>query len=328
MANSASPEQSQNHCSTVNSSIPLVQGDLPTLTLSGKIRVTVTFFLFLLSTTFNASFLLKLHKWTQKKEKGKKLSRMQVLLKHLTLANLLETLVVMPLDATWNVTVQWHAGEALCKALSYLKLLSMYAPAFMTVVISLDRSLAVTRPLAVKSNRKFGQSMTGLAWILSGVLAGPQLYVFRMIHLADSSGQIEVFSQCVTHGSFPQWWHQAFYNFFTFSFLFIIPLLIMLICNAKIIFALTQVLHRDPHKLQWNQSKNNIPRARLRTLKMTVAFATSFAVCWTPYYALGIWYWFDPEMLNKVPDPVNHFFFLFAFLNPCFDPLIYGYFSL
>ncbi|XP_012667597.1 gonadotropin-releasing hormone receptor isoform X2 [Otolemur garnettii] len=186
MANSASPEQSQNHCSTVNSSIPLVQGDLPTLTLSGKIRVTVTFFLFLLSTTFNASFLLKLHKWTQKKEKGKKLSRMQVLLKHLTLANLLETLVVMPLDATWNVTVQWHAGEALCKALSYLKLLSMYAPAFMTVVISLDRSLAVTRPLAVKSNRKFGQSMTGLAWILSGVLAGPQLPLHHpSSHYAD-----------------------------------------------------------------------------------------------------------------------------------------------
>ncbi|XP_045387730.1 gonadotropin-releasing hormone receptor isoform X1 [Lemur catta] len=328
MANNASPEQNQNHCSAVNSSIPLMQGNLPTLTLSGKIRVMVTFFLFLLSTTFNASFLLKLQKWTQKKEKGKKLSRMKVLLKHLTLANLLETLIVMPLDGMWNITVQWYAGEFLCKVLSYLKLFSMYAPAFMMVVISLDRSLAITRPLAVKSNSKLGQSMIGLAWILSSVFAGPQLYIFRMIHLADSTGQTEVFSQCVTHCSFPQWWHQAFYNFFTFSFLFIIPLLIMLICNAKIIFTLTRVLHQDPHKLQLNQSKNNIPRARLRTLKMTVAFATSFTVCWTPYYVLGIWYWFDPEMLNRVSDPVNHFFFLFAFLNPCFDPLIYGYFSL
>lgn len=61
---------------------------------------------------------------------------------------------------------------------------------------------------------------------------------------------------------------------------------------------------------------------------MTVAFATSFTVCWTPYYVLGIWYWFDPDMVNRVSDPVNHFFFLFAFLNPCFDPLIYGYFSI
>nr|XP_004665429.2 gonadotropin-releasing hormone receptor isoform X1 [Jaculus jaculus] len=328
MVSGASPEQDPSHCSAANSSAPLAQGSLPTLTLSGKIRVTMTFLLFLLSATFNACFLLKLQKWTQKKEKGRKLSRMKVLLKHLTLANLLETLIVMPLDGLWNVTVQWHAGEPLCKVLSYLKLFSMYAPAFMVVVISLDRSLAITRPLALQNHGKLEQSMTGLAWILSSVLAGPQLYIFKMIYLADGSGHTGVFSQCATHCSFPRWWHQAFYNLFTFSCLFVVPLLIMLLCNARIILTLTRVLRRDPHKLQLNQSKNNIPRARLRTLKMTVAFATSFIICWTPYYVLGIWYWFDPEMLNKVSDPVNHFFFLFAFLNPCFDPLIYGYFSL
>ncbi|XP_037684882.1 gonadotropin-releasing hormone receptor isoform X2 [Choloepus didactylus] len=174
MAISASPEQSQDHCPAVNSSFPLMQGNLPTLTLSGKIRATVTFLLLLLSTAFNTSFLLKLQRWTQKKEKGKKLSRMKVLLKHLTLANLLETLIVMPLDGMWNITVQWYGGEFLCKVLSYLKLFSMYAPAFMMVVISLDRSLAITRPLAVKRNSKIGQSMIGLAWILSGIFAGPQ----------------------------------------------------------------------------------------------------------------------------------------------------------
>ncbi|XP_045690547.1 gonadotropin-releasing hormone receptor isoform X2 [Phyllostomus hastatus] len=178
MANSASLEQNQNHCSSVNSSSPLMQGHLPTLTLSGKIRVTLTFFLFLLSTAFNASFLLKLKKWTQKKEKGKKLSRMKVLLKHLTLANLLETLIVMPLDGMWNITVQWYGGEILCKVLSYLKLFSMYAPAFMMVVISLDRSMAITRPLAV-SNSRPGQSLIGLAWLLSGLFAGPQLPLHR-----------------------------------------------------------------------------------------------------------------------------------------------------
>lgn len=174
MANGASAEQSQNHCSSINSSSPLMQGSLPTLTLSGKIRVTVTFFLFLLSTTFNATFLLKLKQWTQKKEKGKKLSRMNVLLKHLTLANLLETLIVMPLDGMWNITVQWYGGELLCKVLSYLKLFSMYAPAFMMVVISLDRSLAITRPLPV-SNSKLGQSLIGMAWLLSSLFAGPQV---------------------------------------------------------------------------------------------------------------------------------------------------------
>ncbi|XP_004590912.2 gonadotropin-releasing hormone receptor isoform X2 [Ochotona princeps] len=183
MANSAVSEQNQNHCLAINNSILVMQANLPTLTLSGKIRVTITFFLFLLSTTFNASFLLRLQKWTQK---GKTLSRMKVLLKHLTLANLLETLIVMPLDGMWNITVQWYAGEFLCKVLSYLKLFSMYAPAFMMVVISLDRSLAITRPLAVKSSHKLKQSMIGLAWLLSSLFAGPQLpFPHSSSHHAD-----------------------------------------------------------------------------------------------------------------------------------------------
>ncbi|XP_006874877.1 PREDICTED: gonadotropin-releasing hormone receptor isoform X2 [Chrysochloris asiatica] len=192
MASSVSPEQNQNHCSVINNSIPLIQGSLPTLTLSGKIRVTATFFLFLLSTTFNASFLLKLQKWTQKKEKGKKLSRMKVLLKHLTLGNLLETLIVMPLDGMWNITVQWYAGEFLCKVLSYLKLFSMYSPAFMMVVISLDRSLAITKPIAMKRYSKLRQSMISLAWILSCVFAGPQLPLHH-----PSSHHVDM--QCENH---------------------------------------------------------------------------------------------------------------------------------
>ena len=40
---------------------------------------------------------------------------------------------------------------------------------------SLDRSLAITKPLAVKSNSKLGQFMIGLAWLLSSIFAGPQV---------------------------------------------------------------------------------------------------------------------------------------------------------
>ncbi|XP_007530396.1 gonadotropin-releasing hormone receptor isoform X2 [Erinaceus europaeus] len=205
MANSESLEQGQNHCSAINSSSTLMQGNLPTLTLSGKIRVTLTFFLFLLSTIFNASFLLKLHKWTQKKEKGKKFSRMKVLLKHLTLANLLETLIVMPLDGMWNITVQWYAGELLCKVFSYLKLFSMYAPAFMMAVISLDRTLAITRPLTVKNNSKLGQSMIGLAWFFSSVFAGPQLPLHHpSSHHVDLQYKNHLYSDTSPSSEFPQ----------------------------------------------------------------------------------------------------------------------------
>ncbi|KAM8939366.1 gonadotropin-releasing hormone receptor [Pelodytes ibericus] len=301
--------------------------DIPSLTISGKIRASITFLLFFTSLILNGSFLVKQCR-SQKRKNGKKQSRMTVLLKNLILANLLETLVIMPLDGAWNLTVQWHAGNILCKVLSFFKLFSMYAAAFNVVVLSLDRCIAVTMPLMMKRNSSFGKYMLGLVWILSVLFAAPQLFIFRVISIEDTASVEGSFSQCVTHGSFPTWWQQTVYNLFTFGCLFIIPLLLMLVCNTIIILTMTQVLHRDRKKLQLNRTKNNIPQARLKTLRMTVAFASLFIVCWTPYYVLGIWYWFEPEMMSKVSDPVNHFFYLFGLLNPCLDPLIYSYFSM
>ncbi|KAL0171087.1 hypothetical protein M9458_031398, partial [Cirrhinus mrigala] len=70
-----------------------------------------------------------------------------------------------------------------------------------------------------------------------------------------------------------------------------------------------------------------IPKARMKTLKMTIIIVLSFVVCWTPYYLLGIWYWFQPEMLKVTPEYIHHLLFVFGNLNTCCDPVIYGLYT-
>ncbi|XP_020380515.1 gonadotropin-releasing hormone receptor-like [Rhincodon typus] len=293
---------------------------LPTLTISGVVRVAITFFLMILSITGNILFLVKLSKQHQKKG-----SRIKLLLKNLIAANLLQTLIVMPMDGAWNITVQWYGGGFLCKVLNFFKLFSMYCPAFMVVVISVDRCLAITKPLKSATGCICtGTCMIVMAWFFSMVLALPQLFLFKMIHYSEPYP----FSQCATLESFHGELDQKFYNLFTFGFLFVIPLLIMLICNSRIIITVTSVLNPKDNQMKLSRSSNALSLARKKTIKMTIAFATSFMICWTPYYLMGIWYWFDRDLHHKLPDPVNHFLFLFGLLNPCFDPFIYGYFSL
>lgn len=67
----------------------------------------------------------------------------------------------------------------------------------------------------------------------------------------------------------------------------------------------------------------------MRTLRMSIAIVLTFIVCWTPYYLLGLWYWFSPEMLTrqKVPPALSHILFLFGLFNTCLDPLVYGLFT-
>lgn len=64
-------------------------------------------------------------------------------------------------------------------------------------------------------------------------------------------------------------------------------------------------------------------------LCLSVVIVGSFVICWTPYYLLGLWYWFWPAaMKGSVPTSLAHLLFVFGLLNACLDPITYGLFTL
>lgn len=143
---------------------------LPTFSPAAQVRVAVTFALFALSAGCNLAVL----RAVGGRGSGRR-PHIRLLLRHLAAADLLVTVVVMPLDAVWNITLQWRAGDLACRLLMYLRLLAMYASAFVTVVISLDRQAAILRPLAIARARARNRAMLHVAWILSAGLAVPQV---------------------------------------------------------------------------------------------------------------------------------------------------------
>lgn len=62
---------------------------------------------------------------------------------------------------------------------------------------------------------------------------------------------------------------------------------------------------------------------------MSLVIVICFVVCWTPYYLLGLWYWFFPDDLEgKVSHSLTHILFIFGLVNACLDPIIYGLFTI
>ncbi|XP_069807499.1 gonadotropin-releasing hormone II receptor-like [Dendropsophus ebraccatus] len=296
---------------------------LPTFSMAAKVRVAITCVLFVSSACFNMATL-----WTIT-HKYRKKSHIRILIMNLVAADLLITFVVMPLDAVWNVTVQWYAGDVACRILMFLKLVAMYSSAFVTVVISLDRRAAIINPLGIGDAKKKNKTMLSMAWTLSLLLATPQLFVF---HAVSRTYPVH-FVQCATVNSFQEHWQETLYNMFTFCFLFLLPLLIMLFCYTQILIEISRKMKKScgsSREIPLRRSYNNIPRARMRTFKMSLVIVLTFIVCWTPYYLLGIWYWFSPEMLTRrrVPPSLSHILFLFGLFNACLDPIIYGLFTI
>lgn len=77
-----------------------------------------------------------------------------------------------------------------------------------------------------------------------------------------------------------------------------------------------------------HRSLDTRPRVHLRALRLALLILLTFVLCWTPYYLLGLWYWFSPTMLSEVPPSLSHILFLFGLLNAPLDPLLYGAFTL
>ncbi|KAJ6662900.1 hypothetical protein lerEdw1_011104 [Lerista edwardsae] len=285
----------------------------PTFTLAAKARVVLTGCFFVVAACSNTAVLLSVARTRRK-------SHVQLLILSLSMADLLVTLIVMPLDAAWNVTVQWYAGDVLCRLLNFLKLFAMYSAALVLVVISLDRHSAILHPFSFASSSHRNRVMLCIAWLLSVLLASPQLFLF---HLHTVPGVN--FTQCVTHGSFREHWQETTYNMFTFATLYITPLSVIIVCYVRIIFEISKQLKINKGLARGKD--DHISKARMKTLKMTVVIVASFIVCWTPYYLLGLWYWFQPNMIRQMPEYVNHFLFLFGLLHTCTDPILYGLYT-
>lgn len=142
---------------------------LPTFTTAAKVRVIITWILCGISAFCNLAVL-----WAARRDVKRK-SHVRMLIINLTVADLLVTFIVMPMDAVWNVTVQWLAGDFVCRLLMFLKLQAMYSCAFVTVVISLDRQSAILNPLAINKARQRNRVMLTVAWGMSVVLSVPQV---------------------------------------------------------------------------------------------------------------------------------------------------------
>lgn len=98
----------------------------------------------------------------------------------LALADLLYLLSVPFVVATY-VSREWHFGDAGCRVLLSLDLLTMHASSFTLVLLSGERCAAVLRPLdAARRPGRYRKALALGAWLLALLLALPMVLAVRL----------------------------------------------------------------------------------------------------------------------------------------------------
>ncbi|KAJ6221202.1 hypothetical protein RDWZM_007014 [Blomia tropicalis] len=328
--------------------------DQTELYVSSKVVVIIYSILFVISSIGNTTVFISLIK-----NRNRKL-RINLLILNLTIADLIVTYIMIPMEIGWRITNQWLAGDFMCRIMQAFRAFGPYLSSMVLVCISLDRYFAVIHPLKVNDAHRRSKIMLTFAWLTSIVCSVPQTIVF---HTA-SHPLYPDFVQCVSYNSLTEW-QEIFYSTFGIAALYLIPLVIIICCYTRILWEIYRrskastedekssrslIPRNDCSEIRRNNSscstsinstsKNQskfhlrrsdiaqIEKARIRTLRMTIIIVIAFIFSWTPYASIVLLFHFYKTKVDTMHKDLKDALFMFAVSNSCVNPLVYGSYTM
>nr|NP_995639.1 adipokinetic hormone receptor, isoform C [Drosophila melanogaster]AAS64647.1 adipokinetic hormone receptor, isoform C [Drosophila melanogaster] len=286
-----------------------------------RLSITVYSILFVISTIGNSTVLYLL---TKRRLRGP--LRIDIMLMHLAIADLMVTLLLMPMEIVWAWTVQWLSTDLMCRLMSFFRVFGLYLSSYVMVCISLDRYFAILKPLKRSYNR--GRIMLACAWLGSVVCSIPQAFLFHL----EEHPAVTGYFQCVIFNSFRSDFDEKLYQAASMCSMYAFPLIMFIYCYGAIyleIYRKSQRVLKDVIAERFRRSNDDVlSRAKKRTLKMTITIVIVFIICWTPYYTISMWYWLDKHSAGKINPLLRKALFIFASTNSCMNPLVYGLYNI
>uniref|UniRef100_A0A3B3HLI2 G-protein coupled receptors family 1 profile domain-containing protein n=2 Tax=Oryzias latipes TaxID=8090 RepID=A0A3B3HLI2_ORYLA len=163
----------------------------------------------------------------------------------------------------------WPFGYTFCRIIMFLRVLGLYASAFLICAVALERTLCLLRPVWAQLRRPAWAVPVacGLLWLVATALSAPYLY---FAYLQEHKGAL----YCKESGNFTM---GLFVIETTAGFL--VPLLVFLGSNLAVVLTIKRVVPLTP-------SSSAPSMARKMTRMYHVLFITMFLfiTCWVPYF--------------------------------------------
>ncbi|CAH1391381.1 unnamed protein product [Nezara viridula] len=262
-------------------------------------------------------------------------SRMNFFIMHLAFADLSVGIISVSTDIIWRITVAWKAGNVMCKSVRFMQAMVTYSSTYVLVALSLDRLDAITRPMNFSRGWSRARVLVASAWILSAIFSSPILVLYEEKLIQGSL-------QCwIELGSELKW--QLYMCLVALS-LFIVPAFIIAGCYTIIVYTIWKKSahlapnhqamplkdgdkHEEIGDLRRASSRGIIPKAKIKTVKMTFVIVFVFIICWSPYIIFDLLQVFGHVPRTQTNIAVATFIQSLAPLNSAANPVIYCLFS-
>ncbi|KAI9529112.1 hypothetical protein NQZ68_013419 [Dissostichus eleginoides] len=244
---------------------------------------------------------------------------MYVYIVNLALADLLY-LSTIPFVVCTYFAHDWLFGEAGCRILLSLDLLTMHASVFILVAMSLERYRAVARPFSAhKSSTRKRRLAAWVIWGLAFVLTLPMMVMIRLREGKPTA------SGTVKRICFPTWTYEAFKAYITVLFLtsVLVPGLIIVGLYVGLASRYWAV------QASFGGSSRSAHRRGLKqkVVSMIFSIVVAYWACFLPFWGWQLAKLFSPESLSALSPAahnyVNFFVTCLTYGNSCINPFLY-----
>ncbi|XP_070592224.1 vasopressin V2 receptor [Erythrolamprus reginae] len=294
-----------------NASLPL-SDDRDDVLAQAEIAILAS--IFLLATLSNALVLVALFR------QGRRASPMHRFIQHLCLADMTVALFQVLPQLIWDITDRFQGPDILCRGVTYLQVVGMFASSYVIVAMTYDRYRAICRPLLAFRRGTTSRPVL-LAWIASFLLSLPQLFIFSKTELP--SGAHECWA------AFAEPWGARAYITWVTLMVFLLPTFFIATCQGMIFCEVYRSLRLGPEAALAcrgsQQGASPITGAVAKTLKMTLVIVLTYVFCWAPFFLVQLWSVWDPQA--PIEGPAFTLLMPVASLNSCTNPWVYATFS-
>ncbi|KAL2097635.1 hypothetical protein ACEWY4_006842 [Coilia grayii] len=228
-------------------------------------------------------------------------------------------LVTLPL---WAIVTamgyHWPFGNFLCKATAAMVLFNLYTSVFFLTALSIDRYLAIVRPMESRRYRtmRYAHMTCVLVWTVSLLFSLPIAHMRSTIAINGTDITVcAILSNTSNRWLVPLSLMKSILGF-------LVPLVVIFTCYCLI----GRALHGPKAGIQGSNRCHND-----EVLYMLAAAVLAFFLCWAPHQVFNLMYMLlhlnvisDCRTQDAI-DTAMPFTICIAYFNSCVNPILYGF---
>ncbi|BFF92261.1 tachykinin-like peptides receptor 99D [Drosophila madeirensis] len=194
--------------------------------------------------------------------------------------------MVSSLNVTFNyyymLDSDWPFGELYCKISQFIAMLSICASVFTLMAISIDRYVAIMRPLQPRMSKRCNLAIAAVIWLASTLISCPMMIFYK-------TEEVPVQGNSTRTVCYPEWpdgqtnhsMLEYIYNILIMILTYILPIVSMTVTYSRVGIELWG--SKTIGECTPRQTEN--VRSKRRVVKMMIVVVLIFAICWLPFHS-------------------------------------------